>query len=247
MSDIRLRQLVFAAHDASGIDLVQEVLDLGSPFADPGVGDFGLINGVFALGDQFIEVVVPHREDTAAGRFLERSQGQGGYMAIFQSPDVHAVRQRADAANMRRVWNCDLPDIVASHIHPVDIGAAIVSIDTPTDPKSWRWGGPDWPQTSVPGTIDGCTIGARNPAEMSARWSGLLDVEPDHTNGINNMPLDHGQVDFVEAAHDHLKQFSLSIANPDRALATARRLQLPIENNIIQLLGVDIRLSEAGI
>ena len=245
MSDIRLRQLVFAAHDPFGIDLVQEVLDLGSPFADPGVGDFGLINGVFALGDQFIEVVVPHRENTAAGRFLERSQGRGGYMAIFQSPDVHAVRRRADAANMRRVWNCDLPDIAASHIHPVDIGAAIVSIDTPTDPKSWRWGGPDWQRNTVPGAIEGCTIGARDPANLATRWSQLLSVEPDLESKICKMPLDHGEVGFVRDTHDHLKQFTLRINDPGRALTTAHRLQLPIENNMIQLLGVDIRLSDA--
>ena len=64
------------------------------PFHDPGVGQFGLTNAVFAVGDTFVEVVAPARPGTTAGRYLERRGGDGGYMAIFQVRDLAAARRR---------------------------------------------------------------------------------------------------------------------------------------------------------
>ncbi|MEC7290308.1 MAG: hypothetical protein VXW22_09500, partial [Pseudomonadota bacterium] len=149
----RIRQLVFASYDHDDIAQLKRVLGLGEGFVDPGVQTFGLTNGVFALGDQFLEVVVPTEDNTAAGRFIDRTQGMGGYMAIFQTPDLNGVRERADARQIRRVWNTDRDDISASHLHPADIGAAIVSIDEARPEGSWLWGGPDWAANSQPGAI----------------------------------------------------------------------------------------------
>ena len=71
-------------------------LGLGEPFADPGVGAFGLHNAVYAIGDTFLEVVSPTQPDTTAGRYLDR-HGDGGYMVIFQLADLDAARERAAA------------------------------------------------------------------------------------------------------------------------------------------------------
>lgn len=46
---------------------------------DAAVAKYGLVNALFVFGRQFLEIVVPAREGTAAGRFLERSGGQGAY------------------------------------------------------------------------------------------------------------------------------------------------------------------------
>src|SRR5688572_32086468 len=93
------------------------------------------------LGDTFVEVVSPARDDTAAGRFLDR-RGDGAYMAMFQLDDLAGARARAAALGIREVWSVDLDDISAVHLHPADIGAAIVSLDRPVPPESWRWAGP---------------------------------------------------------------------------------------------------------
>ena len=130
MSPPRLRQLVIAANSLDTADTLQSVLGLGEPFPDPGVGEFGLVNAVFAIGDQFLEVVVPTAGTAPAQRFIDRG-GEGGYMAIFQTDDMAALRTRVDGLSIRRVWNIDLPDISASHLHPADIGGAIVSVDEP--------------------------------------------------------------------------------------------------------------------
>ena len=41
------------------------------------MGQFGLTNAVFTVGDTFVEVVAPAQPDTTAGRYLERRGGHG--------------------------------------------------------------------------------------------------------------------------------------------------------------------------
>ena len=40
------------------------------------------------------------------------------------------------------MWRVDLPDIASRHLHPRDVGGALVSIDQPVPAGAWRWGGP---------------------------------------------------------------------------------------------------------
>ena len=94
---VRLRQAVLVARDLEPVsERLRAELGLGEPFADPGVGAFGLHNAVYAIGDAFLEVVSPTQPDTAAGRYLDR-RGDGGYMVIFQFADLDAARERAAA------------------------------------------------------------------------------------------------------------------------------------------------------
>ena len=119
--------LVAAELEPVAVQLRAE-LGLGEPFRDPGVGEFGLTNAVFALGDCFLEVVSPERPDTAAGRYLAR-HGAGGYMTIFDLEDLEGARSRVEQLGIRVVWQVDLPDISGTHLHPADMRGAIVSLD----------------------------------------------------------------------------------------------------------------------
>lgn len=237
----RLRQLVFAALDQSEIERLRELLGLGTGFVDPGVAAFGLTNGVFALGDQFLEVVVPVEDNTAAGRFIDRTGGQGGYMAIFQSDDLAAVRARADALEVRRVWNVDLPEISASHLHPADIGAAIVSIDEARPAGSWLWGGPDWQQQATPGRIRGLTVSAIDPEALSARWGHVLGVGVEAgPHGTWGLPLADGEVQFVPGETDRLTGYQLVHPDASACLGRARAADLKCDETSIDFAGVCI-------
>src|SRR5665213_4007333 len=119
---VRLRQAVLVARDLDpAYERLRDALGLSEPFRDPGVGMFGLHNVVCALGEDFLEIVSPTQDGTAAGRHLER-RGEGGYMLIFQLDDLAAARERAQALGMRTVWSIDIDDISASHLHPADLG-----------------------------------------------------------------------------------------------------------------------------
>ena len=178
---VRLRQVVVVTRDLDGVaSTLQAALSLPEPFVDPGVGDFGLENRVFAAGTDFLEVLTPIRHGTAGGRYLERRGGDAGYMAIFQLGDLDAARRRAAELGIRVVWQADLDDISGTHLHPADVGGAIVSLDRPDPPESWHWAGPRWrggaPADAAPGGITSLTVQAVDPDAMAARWAEVLGV-----------------------------------------------------------------------
>jgi len=105
---IRLRQICLVANQlAPVIDDFKDILGLAVCFIDKGVGVFGLENSLMPVGTNFIEVVAPIKENTAARRYLKRRQGDGGYMVICQC-DSHETQRtrkaRAAAMNIRIAW-----------------------------------------------------------------------------------------------------------------------------------------------
>jgi hypothetical protein len=175
----RIRQAVLATRDLDAASTaLRSALGLGEPFADPGVGHFGLRNAVFALGDTFLEVVSPVQEGTSAGRLLERRGGDCGYMVMFQVENLAAARAHAHGAGVREVFEVTLEDIEEVHLHPSDMHGAIVSLSTPKPPGGWRWGGPDWEQRSAPLRVTGVTIAVSDPHTTELRWREIIGEVP---------------------------------------------------------------------
>ena len=221
----RLRQAVLVARDLEPVSarLAQE-LGLGQPYADPGVGAFGLQNAVYAIGDTFLEVVSPTRPDTAAGRYLD-TRGDGGYMVIFQLDDLHAARERAAALGVRTVWQLDLPDISGTHLHPADTRGAIVSLDRADPPGSWRWGGPDWTgreSAGAPGRVVGVTIGVPDPDRVADRWAGILGTR---TSG-RRLELDESWVAFEPASGSDERLTLIHLEVPEEVRRGRRALAI---------------------
>lgn len=220
---LRIRQIVFAARDlektASEFGLA---LGIRVAYRDPLVAEFGLNNVLLPIGDQFLEVVSPVASDTAAGRHLAR-HGDSAYMLILQTDDLDGDRMRLDRLGVRVIWQASYPDIRAVHLHPKDIGAAIVSIDQPSPPESWRWAGPDWrnfvskatPGTPRSGTgaqeILGVTIGARDPAAMAERWSEVLGTKAPRDERIE---IFGGSLSFVKAEADLITEYRIAAGDP---------------------------------
>jgi len=197
----RLRQAVIAARDLDGVaGRLRSELSLAEPFSDPGVSYFGLRNAVFALGDTFLEVVSPVREDTAAGRLLDRRGGDCGYMVMLQVEDLAGARERARALGIREVFEVSVDDMAEVHLHPADIRGAIVSLSQPQPPESWRWGGPDWTARSAPGRVTGARIAVADPEAVGARWETVLGTAPADA-GIRFVedPADRGLMEIAVA------------------------------------------------
>lgn len=177
----RLRQVVLAARDLDAVaDRLRDELQLPEPFHDPGIGVFGLANAVFATGDTFLEVVSPVRPDTAAGRHLDRSGGDGGYMAMFQLDDLAAARRRLDALGVRIVHEHTEEETTDVHLHPRDVPGAIVAVDEVLEvPGSWRWAGPGWAARvpdHPPGGVVAMTVASRDPGLDARRWADVVGV-----------------------------------------------------------------------
>ncbi len=233
---VRLRQAVLVAAELEPVaSALRSALDLGEPFRDPGVGEFGLTNTVFALGDCFLEVISPQQPGTAAGRYLERHRGDGGYMAIFDLTDLEGARARAERFGIRVVWQLDLADISGTHLHPADMRGAIVSLDRSRPYGTWRWGGPQWTErtgTGAPGRLAGITVAVRDPSAVSSRWAEVLGVpiadEPAHALG-----LDGAEVRFIGVDDEH-EEGLLEIAIVDSP-------KLAGEGQVIEVGGVRLR------
>ena len=199
---VRLRQAVLAAADLDAVaGALRSSFSLGEPFADEGVGYFGLRNAVFALGDTFLEVVSPVRDGTSAGRLIARRGGDCGYMLMFQVPDVAAARERARAAGVREVFQITLDDIDEVHLHPADMHGAIVSLSQPSPPASWRWGGPDWPDRKVGDrSLIGAVVAVADPDAVAALWTSILGEPPPGVTFIVD-PDERGLVEIrIEAS-----------------------------------------------
>ena len=196
---LRLRQVAVVAADLA--DAEQEVVDtlgLERCFRDPGVGEFGLHNALFPIGDQFLEIVSPLEEGTTAGRLLKKRDGDGGYMVLFQTDDLAGFRERFETLEVRVVHEAIDTGIVGLHLHPKDIGAAVVSIDQTEEPAEWTWAGPNWSDFQRPGVINALAaveIQSDAPDATAARWAAVLD-RPAIDRVIS---CDDGEIRFVQS------------------------------------------------
>lgn len=200
---MRLRQVALAVRTLEpSLGQLRRVLGLGEPFRDPGVAVFGLENAVLPVGDTFLELVAPVKPDTSAGRWLERRGGDAGYMAIFQTGDLAAARARVERLGVRVVWETALPGAATIHLHPRDLGGAIVSIDAMEPPEAWEWAGPGWRErvrSEVATDLVGAVLEAADPEKLAARWGEVLAARPQpDAGGGFAVALEHGtRVRFV--------------------------------------------------
>jgi hypothetical protein len=247
---VRLRQIALVARElAPVVDDLCAVFDLEVAYRDPGVAEFGLHNAVMAIGDTFLEVVSPVREGTTAGRFLERRGGDGGYMVILQSDDLAADRRRAESLRVRVVWEIALPDIATIHLHPRDLGGALVSLDQPRPPAAWRWAGPDWEKrmrTDVVRHIAGAELQAADPSALASRWAEVLGCSAAWDGAdVHEIALEESRLRFVpprDRRGDGLAVVELAAADADRARRVARERGLSPDGARIEIGGVRFRL-----
>lgn len=214
---LRLRQVVLAAHEREPVEqAVRQLLAAPPAHHDPGVGWFGLTNAVLAAGCDFVEVVSPSTPGTAAGRWLARNGGDGGYMLMVDGPPALTASDRFAALAVREVHRGELPDVVDVHLHPRDTGGVLLALDAVVPAGSWRWAGPAWTGGSPPcaGGLREVTVAVPDPGEVVRRWAALLDVPV--VDGACRLRLDDGRQDL-----------SCVAGTGDVAAVTAVRLALP--------------------
>src|SRR5271167_2595530 len=246
---MRLRQIALVAQDLKAARAeITGALGLDYGYDDPGVGKYGLRNAVFPVGTTFLEVVSPKTPATTAARLLEKRGGDGGYMVILQVDDLAAARARVHAAGARVVDQTDKDGAAFTHIHPKDIGGAILSIDRMIPKERWEWGGPHWTEhvrTDVSVAIIGAELQAEDPGRMAARWAAVLGRPAAQTGGGWNITLDEGEIRFVTAHDgrgDGLGGFDVAVRNLREVHGRAEAMGLLDRNGEIILSGTRVQL-----
>lgn len=199
MMRIRLRQIVMVAADLDAVEArIVDELGVELCYRDPGVAEFGLRNALFPVGDKLLEVISPTESGTTAGRFLERRGGDGGYMVMVETDDLVDARARIAGAGARIIHEAAASGILGIHLHPRDVGGAIVSIDKTDTWGEWPWAGPEWRdhvRTDCVGDVLAVQIEAHDPESMAQRWGAVLGRPADGTS----VDLDEGRIDFGPA------------------------------------------------
>ena len=99
---LRLRQICLVApHLEPVISDIAGIMGLNVCYRDGNVAKYGLVNALLPVDTILLEVVAPFQPGTAAGRFLERTGGRGGYMAIFCCDDPDARGRHAEKIGVR--------------------------------------------------------------------------------------------------------------------------------------------------
>jgi hypothetical protein len=188
---------------------------------------------------------------TTAGRLLEKRGGDGGYMVILQVEYLTEARARVRAAGARVVDQVDKDGAAFTHIHPKDIGGAILSLDHMNPKERWEWGGPHWTdhvRTDVSVAIVAAELQAEDPRGMATRWAAVLGRPAQQIDDGWRIDLDEGEVRFV-AVHDGrgdgLGGFDVAVRDPREVHRRAETMRLLDSHGVIVLSGTRVRLVPA--
>ncbi|TDI58679.1 MAG: hypothetical protein E2O92_09315 [Alphaproteobacteria bacterium] len=254
--ELYLRQIALVAN---GLEPAMGQLNamFGTPvcYRDDGVAKFGLENALSAIGSQFIEIVAPTEEGTAAGRYLDRRKGDGGYMVILQCPDrdtQNACEQNAADNDIRIAWQREEGKGRIMQLHPADTGGTFFEIDHvhPFEPEG-LWppaGGNGWQSQiniNVATGITAAEIQSPKPQELAERWSAIVGIPLEKSLTAYVLPLTNGEIRFVSALDSRgegLSAIDIKVIRKTKAIFSARAAGLKTTDDQVTWCGLHINL-----
>jgi len=250
---LRLRQLCLVAERLDPVvDALTAVFGVEVCHRDPEVGQFGLHNALMPFGTSFVEVVAPIAEGTAAGRYLERRHGDGGYMVILDSDELPRWRRHVAEIGVRIAAPLALGDYEGMQLHPRDTGGALLEINTTkngADLHGPYWpAGPHWQQAvrgERVGAITGAVLQSADPRSLAQKWAQILQRGVDADGDGFAIRLDNASLQFIPPADDRgegLAGIRVQVREIGPALAAAAQLGLPRDERSVSIGGVRFML-----
>jgi hypothetical protein len=250
---LRLRQICLVApHLEPSVSTICTVLGTMVSYVDPNVEKYGLINALMPFGNSFLEVVAPTRDGTAAGRYLDRRDGEGGYMVILDCDDIEPWLAHLPTVSVRVANDLDYPgEYRGLQLHPRDTGGALLEInhshggawDGPYHPAGPRWKGAHG--SDAEDRIVAAELQSVDPVRLSRRWSEILQREVHDDGGVPAIELDLGVLRFVPATDGRgkgLAGIDVKIPRHERARFAARQKEVAEEDGALMLCGTRVRL-----
>ena len=204
---LRLRQIALVAEQLAPLQqAIAEIFALAACYRDPAVAEFGLENVLLPIGNQFLEIVAPTRSGTAAGRFLDRRGGDGGYMVITQCDDHPPRRQRVEELGVRIAHEFDVDNFINMQLHPQDTGGSFFEIDQQLGVRAnevdgpWSPAGQHWQEFVNLERVSGIAaaeLQVDDPLAVAERWSAIAELPLGEENGYPRLDLDNASLRFV--------------------------------------------------
>ena len=248
---MRLRQLVFVSKERDRLAKeICDVFDLKEAYNDPGIISFGLENVLIPLNDTFFEIVMPVQENTTAERFFEKIGGEGGYMIIVDVKNFEQENERVENSEIKIVWNGNRQEegihARTIHLHPKQVGGAILSLDKMIPEDEWLWAGTNWKEhinKSLVDCISGVILQSSDPNKLCSQWELALGKKRDSSSALN-ISLDQSNISFIkDLSSEEDKIYAFVIKTLDReAVIENAKLKGFLINGEIYIGGIKIIL-----
>lgn len=243
----RLRQVCLVApHLEPVVGDIAAIMGLSVCYRDPNVAHYGLENALLPVDTVLLEVIAPLRDGTAAGRFIEKSGGRGGYMAIFSCDDPRERQANAEAIGVRAAHVIDRPPYLGVQLHPRDCRAAFIEFNRTTGSDNIRGpyppAGPDWDgaiRTDVTMALTEVVLASPDPEGLAAHWGRILGVSV----AGDRIALPNAAIRVEAGARETMSALTFRVRDPDAVLAAAETRGYPATARTFHIGGVDIELT----
>ncbi|QOZ29228.1 hypothetical protein XH93_41020 [Bradyrhizobium sp. CCBAU 51753] len=246
---IRLRQICLVAPQlAPVIADISAIMGLDVCYRDGNVAKYGLENALLPVDTILLEVVAPFEPGpgTAAGRFIEKTGGRGGYMAIFCCEDPDARGAKANAIGVRTANVITHAPYHGVQLHPRDCRAAFIEFNH-TDGSDDVLGpyppaGPDWQKSIRKDTTVALTeVEMQSPAPegLAEHWGRILGVPADGAT----VKLPNSTFRFVKGEAEIMSGLTFRVVDKAKVLDAAKARGCAVSGDEFFLCGVTFRLT----
>jgi hypothetical protein len=248
---LRLRQICLVAPRLETVIAdIAGIMGLAVCYRDGNVEKYGLVNALLPVDTVLLEVVAPFREGTAAGRFLEKTGGHGGYMAIFCCEDPDARAARANALGVRTANVITHAPYRGVQLHPRDCRAAFIEFNH-TDGSDDVLGpyppaGPDWQnfiRKDVTLALIGVEMQSPDPPGLAEQWGRIIGVAVSRTDqGEAQLRLPNCSFRFVKGENEIMRALEFRVRDIASVRDAARSRGYAVAGNEFLLGGVSFKL-----
>jgi hypothetical protein len=249
---LRLRQICLVApHLEPVIPDIAAIMGLSVCYRDGNVAKYGLENALLPVDTILLEVVAPFRDGTAAGRFIEKTGGRGGYMAIFCCEDPEARAKHANALGVRTANVITHAPYHGMQLHPRDCRAAFIELNH-TDGSDDVLGtyppaGPDWQKfirKDVTSALTGVEMQAPDPKDLAEHWGRIIGIAVSKgADGAAELKLPNSTFRFVKGPAEIMSGLEFRVANVAAVCDAAKAKGYAVSGNAFTIGGVDFRLT----
>ncbi|MGP9813127.1 hypothetical protein ACTZWT_16595 [Rhodopseudomonas sp. NSM] len=250
---LRLRQICLVADAIEpAASQIAAILGLNICYRDPHVGKYGLENVLIPVDTTLLEIVAPIEDGTAAGRFLEKTGGRGGYMAIFCCDDPDARGRHAATLGVRTANVIDHAPYHGVQLHPRDCRAAFIELNH-TDGSDNIKGpyppaGPDWDKairTDTTQALVSVELQSPDPAALAAHWGRILELPVQAgADGVAELQLPNATLRFVRGDNEAMAALSFKVADANEIREAAKAQGVATTSDGFHLAGVEFRLTD---
>ena len=243
---LRLRQICLVAPNlAPVISDISEIMGLDVCYRDGNVAKYGLENALLPVDTILLEVVAPFQPGTAAGRFLDKTGGRGGSMAIFCCDDPDARGKRANAMGVRTANVITHAPYHGVQLHPRDCRAAFIEFNHTAGSDDvlgvYPPAGPDWQRAirkDVTLALTEVEMESPDPQGLAAHWGKILGVA---ANGAE-LKLPNASFRFVKGASDLMSGLTFRVSDIAKVRDAAKAKGCKVSGDSFELCGVTFKI-----